>query len=105
MPVTLCLMLSVGEPRESVKYPLTEREIVVALPARHTIDRVEPDADLLCVWIDVPTEPARPVDVRFQVLAPGCDPPSRSRFLGRGVWRGEQADVYGTYLGVVSDEN
>jgi hypothetical protein len=90
MPVTLCLMLSAREPRETVKYPLTERKTVLSVPARHVIDRVTPaadDAEELCVWIDVATEPARPVDIRLELIAAGDDAPPRSHLLGRGVWR------------------
>jgi hypothetical protein len=43
--------------------------------------------------------------VRFDVVDPGATGPARSRLLGRVRWQGGAADVYGTYLGPVSEEN
>jgi hypothetical protein len=51
------------------------------------------------------------VHVRFSVLPAGTDPAAvaeitaRSRELGTVELNGERLLVYGTYLGVVSDEN
>jgi hypothetical protein len=108
MPVTLCLNLTPGEPREAVKHLLASRETVVAVPSRHVVDRVEPDAEdeaVLAIWIDGAIERARPVDVRFEVRPSGDRPGPRSRRVGRLVWLGTDVEVYGTYLGPVSDEN
>jgi hypothetical protein len=108
MAVTLCLPPSSGEPREIVKYLLSERKTVIAVPARHLVDRVAADADaggIPAVWLDIATERARPVHVRFELLALGSDAPARSHLLGRVQWQGEEYDVYGAYLGPVSEEN
>jgi hypothetical protein len=45
------------------------------------------------------------VDVRFDIVVAGAAPPSRSRHLGSLSRNGANVDVYGTYLGVVADEN
>jgi hypothetical protein len=51
------------------------------------------------------------VDVRFDVLAADDETagdetgPPRSRYLGSVSRDGEEVRVYGTYLGVVADEN
>jgi hypothetical protein len=45
------------------------------------------------------------VDVRFDVVAPGAEPGPRARHLGSVDRAGETVHVYGTYLGVVADEN
>jgi hypothetical protein len=107
MGVTLCLAPLAGEPREVVRYQLAERQTVVVAPARHLVDRVgDPDeGGTPSVWLDVATERARPVHVRFDVVVPGTEGPARGRLLGRVRWQGDDADVYGTYLGPVSEEN
>jgi hypothetical protein len=107
MAVTLCLPPSAGEARKIVSYALAERQTVIAVPARHLVDRVgNPDEDAVpAVWLDIATERARPVHVRFDVVDPGATGPARSRLLGRVRWQGGAADVYGTYLGPVSEEN
>ena len=108
MAMTLCLAPSAGEPREIVRYLLAERQTVIAVPARHLVDRVgntDDDDDFPAVWLDVTTERARPVHVRIDLLVPGTSGPARGRLLGRVRWQGSDADVYGTYLGPVSDEN
>jgi hypothetical protein len=108
MSITLCLPPAANEPREPVKVPLTEAETTTTLPARHLIDRVAPDPDnpgTLAVWIEVATQRARPVDVRFAIVARDATAPPRSQFLGHVMWQDAAADVYGTYLGVNSEEN
>jgi len=107
MAVTLCLAPSADEPREIVSYLLAEHQTVVAVPARHLVDRVGnlDEGSAPAVWLDVATSRARPVHVRFDLLVPGASGPARGRFLGRVRWQGDDADVYGTYLGPVSAEN
>jgi hypothetical protein len=107
MAVTLCLAPSPGEPREIVRYSLKERQTVIAVPARHVVERVgnPDDGDVPAVWLDVATERARPVHVRFELRTPGTGGPARGRLLGRVRWQGGDADVYGMYLGPVSEEN
>jgi hypothetical protein len=106
MVVSLCLPPSPGEPREIVVCRLKDRQTVVAVPARHLVARVgNPDDDAVpAVWLEVATERARPVDVRFELVS-GSPGPARGRLLGRVRWHGRDADVYGTYLGPVSAEN
>jgi hypothetical protein len=107
MAVTLCLAPLPGEPREVVRHPLEERQTVIAVPARHLVERVgnPDDGDVPAVWLDVATERARPVHVRFELRTAGASGPARGRLLGRVRWQGSAADVYGTYLGPVSEEN
>ncbi|WP_326645888.1 hypothetical protein OG884_14595 [Streptosporangium sp. NBC_01755] len=57
-------------------------------------------------WERIPDpETSRPVHVRFSVLPLGGEISPRSRLLGEIERDGERLGVYGTYLGVVSEEN
>jgi hypothetical protein len=97
-----------------VRFDLTARHTVVELTSRHRVSKVEAGQarGTATVWVDI-TDPAtsRPVHVRFSVLPADADPAAvpeitiRSRELGEVRLDGEQFRVYGTYLGVVSDEN
>jgi hypothetical protein len=104
MPLTLCLPPSAGEPREVVKCVLNEQRTVLAVPARHLIDRIgiDPeDGSSVAVWIDGASERARPVHVRFELVSVDTPAPFSGQLLGRV---GDH-DVYGAYLGPVSEEN
>jgi hypothetical protein len=97
-----------------VRFDLTDLHTLVELTSRHRVSRVEADhaTAATVVWVDI-TDPetSRPVHVRFSVLPAGTDPAAvaeitaRSRELGTVELNGERLRVYGTYLGVVSDEN
>ncbi len=97
-----------------MRFDLTARHTLVELTSRHRVSRVEAGQvnGTTAVWVDI-TDPAtsRPVHVRFSVLPADTDPAavpeitSRSRVLGEVRLGGERFQVYGTYLGVVSDEN
>jgi hypothetical protein len=108
MPVTLCLPPRSGESLERLTFVLSEHETVCAVPARHVVRGVEADPQdpsALVVLVDAALGAARPVDVRFEVREVGDRPGVRSRSVGRAVWQNDEVEVYGTYLGVVSDEN
>ena len=79
------------------------------LTARHLIDGAvwDDEEQAIAVLIEI-TDPAsaRPIDVRFDVVAHGTAKPSaRARFIGDVERHGEPLTVYGTYLGVIADEN
>jgi hypothetical protein len=105
--ISLCMQPLAGEPRELVRYQLPEPATVLEVPARHQVDRIEYDADRgdLALWLDVATERARPVHVEIAVVSAGDAGPARSRHLGSVDRSGDRVDLYGSYLGVVSDEN
>lgn len=109
MPVTLCVPPRVGELCAPVRFLLRHDSVVMELTSRHRITAVEWDAGERAVALTVEiTDPetARPVDVRFDVVAPNDNQPrGRSRKLGGIVRDGQAFDVLGTYLGVVADEN
>ena len=114
MAVSLCVPPRQGELCAPVRFDLTGRHTLVELTSRHRVARVEADVfkGTTVVWVDI-TDPAtsRPVHVRFTVLPADADPvavpeiTARSRQLGEVHLKGERFLVYGTYLGVVSDEN
>lgn len=109
MPITLCVPPRAGELCAPIRFLLRHDTTVMELTARHRITAVDWDADEHAVAVTVEiTDPetARPIDVRFDVVAPDALPPDgRTRKLGRIVRSGEPVDVFGTYLGVVADEN
>lgn len=96
-----------NEPRQLIRYELTEPYTVLEVPARHLVDRIEHDAGNgdLALWLDAAAERARPVHVRVDFVPEGEGIPPRSHHLGSVVLSGDWVDVYGSYLGVVSDEN
>jgi hypothetical protein len=109
MPVSLCLPPTPGEPTDTVKLELADPELVVSLPVRHLIERVEPAPGApgcIAIWLRVALERARPVHVRFQLIDDGAAAPSaRSRRLGTVHRDGADRVVYGTYLGPASEES
>ncbi len=79
------------------------------LTARHLIDGAvwDDEEQAIAVLIEI-TDPAsaRPIDVRFDVVAGDTAKPSaRARFIGDVERHGKPLTVYGTYLGVIADEN
>jgi hypothetical protein len=96
-----------GEPLTRVRYDLVGPEMVLEVPARHSVELVETDADTgrPVVWIDEATERARPVHVRLKLIASDADAPNRSHLLAELHQDGAPMHLYGSYLGVVSDEN
>jgi len=114
MAVSLCVPPRQGELCAPVRFDLAGGHTLVEVTSRHRVSRVEADqvTGTTVVWVDI-TDPAtsRPVHVRFSVLPADADPATvpeitaRSRQLGEVRLSGERFLVYGTYLGVVSDEN
>jgi hypothetical protein len=114
MAVSLCVPPRQGELCAPVRFDLTARHTLVQLTSRHLVSQVEADQvnGTTAVWVNI-TDPAtsRPVHVRFSVLPADTDPAAvpeltpRSRELGQVELGGERLRVFGTYLGVVSDEN
>jgi len=108
MAITLCVPPRSGELCAPMRFPLNADSTVVELTSRHRITGIDWDATehVVAVVVEI-TDPqtSRPIDVRFDVLAGGAAPPPRSRRLGSLSRDGEAIDVYGTYLGVVADEN
>jgi hypothetical protein len=91
-----------------MRFLLRDDSTVVELTSRHRITEIGWDAGEHAVVVVVEiTDPqtSRPVDVRFDITADGAEGPSRSRHLGSLSRDGTTIDVYGTYLGVVADEN
>jgi hypothetical protein len=110
MAVSLCIPPRPGELCLPVRFDLTAPHTLAELTSRHLVSRVEADqaSGTVAVWVDI-TDPAtsRPVHVRFSVLPADTVPEitARSRELGEVYLGGQRFRVYGTYLGVVSDEN
>ena len=109
MPITLCVPPRAGELCAPIRFLLRHDSVVMELTSRHRITAVEWDAGERAVAVTVEiTDPetARPVDVRFEVVPTNGNAPGyRSRRLGCIVRGGEPFDVFGTYLGVIADEN
>jgi hypothetical protein len=107
--ITLCVPPRAGELCAPIRFLLRHDSTVLELTSRHRITAVDWDAGERAVAVVVEiTDPAtsRPVDVRFDVLAVDDETgPPRSRYLGSVSRDGEEVRVYGTYLGVVADEN
>jgi hypothetical protein len=107
--ITLCVPPRAGELCAPIRFLLRHDSTVLELTSRHRITAVDWDAGERAVAVVVEiTDPAtsRPVDVRFDVLAADDETgPPRSRYLGSVSRDGEDVRVYGTYLGVVADEN
>lgn len=108
MAVTLCVPPRAGELCAPIRFLLHDESTVVELTSRHRITEIDWDAaeHAVAVIVEI-TDPqtSRPVDVRFDVMAGGAEAPPRSRHLGSLTRDGQTIDVYGTYLGVVADEN
>jgi hypothetical protein len=109
MAVTLCVPPRAGELCAPMRFLLRDDSTVVELTSRHRITEIGWDAGEHAVAVVVEiTDPqtSRPVDVRFDVVVSGAaSAPPRSRHLGSLSRDGTTVDVYGTYLGVVADEN
>jgi hypothetical protein len=107
--ITLCVPPRAGELCAPIRFLLRHDSTVLELTSRHRITAVDWDAGARAVAVVVEiTDPAtsRPVDVRFDVLAAHDETgPPRSRYLGSVSRDGQDLSVYGTYLGVVADEN
>jgi hypothetical protein len=114
MVVSLCVPPRAGELCAPVRFELAGGHTLVELTSRHRVTGVEAGefGGSVTVLVDI-TDPAtsRPVHVRFSVLPADADPAAvpeitaRSRQLGEVDHDGRRYRVYGTYLGVVSDEN
>jgi hypothetical protein len=108
-PITLCVPPRAGELCAPIRLLLRHDSMTMELTSRHRITAVDWDAGEHAVAVIVEiTDPetARPIDVRFDVLTPDAPPPGgRARKLGRIKRGGEPADVFGTYLGVIAEEN
>lgn len=92
-----------------IRFLLRHDSTVVELTSRHRITAVDwdPTERAVAVVVEI-TDPAtsRPVDVRFDVLTSDDEKePARSQYLGTVSRDGDDVKVYGTYLGVVADEN
>jgi hypothetical protein len=109
MPITLCVPPRAGELCAPIRFLLRHDSVVMELTSRHRITAVEWDVGERAVAVTVEiTDPetARPVDVRFDVVpANGNHLGCRSRKLGSIVRDGRPFDLFGTYLGVIADEN
>ena len=97
-PGELCAPLLLALPNDRSTQQLTARHLITGVQAGAT------DTVLVSVEIADPST-ARPVDVRFDVVAGGTSPPAGARLLGSVQRTGAVIDVYGTYLGPVADEN
>jgi len=107
--VTLCIPPRAGELCAPVRFLLRTDSVVMELTARHRITGVEWDAaeDAVAMLVDITDpEPARPVDVRIDIVVGGSPPVDlRSQKIGTILRDGQTYEVVGTYLGVVADEN
>jgi hypothetical protein len=108
--VTTCIPPRSGELCAPIRFLLRHDSTVLELTSRHRITDVEWDAaESAVVMVVEITDPetSRPVDVRFDIVSTDVQQPisTRSTLIGH-VDRGSgRAAVYGTYLGVVADEN
>ncbi|MFB4306849.1 hypothetical protein [Actinomadura sp. GTD37] len=107
MALSLCVPPRPGELCAPVRLRLPGDHSTQQLTSRHRVTGVETgDGGEVVVRVEI-TDPqtSRPIDVRFDVVRPGARPTARSVLLGTVRRGGEPAEVYGTYLGVVADEN
>jgi hypothetical protein len=107
MNVSLCMPPASGEPRELVRFDLAGPFTVLEVPARHLVDRVEhdPQTGALALWLEVASERARPVHVRVDFVEEGGRTPPLSHHLASVESAGRRIELFGSYLGVVSNEN
>jgi hypothetical protein len=107
-PISLCVPPRRGELCAPVRLWLTGERTVLELTARHRVTGIEVDAATgeVAVLVDI-TDPAtaRPVHVRFDLLALDTEATGRTVRLAEIERGGEKIAVFGTYLGVVSEEN
>ena len=112
MAITLCVPPRAGELCAPIRFLLRRDSTVIELTSRHRVTEVDwdPVEQAVAMVVEI-TDPAtsRPVDVRFDIISPATesawDISTRSRLVGHVDRGGEPVDVYGTYLGVVADEN
>jgi hypothetical protein len=109
MAMTLCVPPRAGEDCLRIQFLIRNDSTVLELTSRHRINGVFWDESdgAIALLIDI-ANPAtsRPVDVRIDVVAKDrtCEGP-RTRFIGNVERNGEELRIYGTYLGVVADED
>jgi hypothetical protein len=114
MAVTLCVPPRPGELCVPVRIDLAAEHTYLELTSRHRVTKVEADESTgtTVVWVDI-TDPetSRPVHIRFSVLPAEADLEQIPEITGRSRELGEierdngKFQVFGTYLGVVSEEN
>jgi hypothetical protein len=108
--VTTCIPPRSGELCAPIRFLLRQDSTVLELTSRHRITEVEWDgAERAVAMVVEITDPAtaRPVDVRFDIVTTAAQEPisTRSTLIGHVDRETGPATVYGTYLGVVADEN
>ena len=108
--VTTCIPPRSGELCAPIRFLLRQDSTVLELTSRHRITDVEWDtAESAVAMVVEITDPAtsRPVDVRFDIVNTTAREPvsTRSTLIGQVDTESGRATVYGTYLGVVADEN
>lgn len=109
MALTLCIPPRAGELCAPIRFLLRHDSTVIELTSRHRVTEVgwDPAERAVSIVVEI-TDPAtsRPVDVRFDMVAVGSEAiTTRSRRIGEVDRDGTRVEVYGTYLGVVADEN
>jgi hypothetical protein len=106
MALSLCVPPRPGELCAPVRLRLPADHSTQQLTSRHRVTGVEADDGRVIVHVEI-TDPqtSRPIDVRFDVVRSGGPPTARSVLLGTVKPGDEPVEVYGTYLGVVADEN
>jgi hypothetical protein len=108
VPTTLCVPPRPGELCAPVTVELAGPQTFLEITSRHRITAAVPDEARGTVALTIEfTDPAdsRSVHVRFDLLPADEEVPPRSRLLARYDSGGRAMAAYGTYLGVVSDEN
>ncbi|RBY84390.1 hypothetical protein [Blastococcus sp. TF02A-26] len=108
VPITLCVPPRPGELCAPVTVELAGSQTFLEITSRHRITEVLPDEERGTVAVTIEfTDPAdsRSVHVRFDLQEADAAVGGRSRLLARYVHGGRSMAAYGTYLGVVSDEN
>jgi hypothetical protein len=108
--VTTCIPPRSGELCAPIRFLLKRDSTVLELTSRHRITDVGWDAaESAVVMVVEITDPetSRPVDVRFDIVNTDAQEPisTRSTLIGHVDRESGRAAVYGTYLGVVADEN
>ncbi len=108
MATTLCVPPRPGELCAPVTVELAGPQTFLEITSRHRITDVVPDEERGTVAMTIElTDPAesRSVHVRFDLQPADAEVGPRSRLLARYTHAGRPMAAYGTYLGVVSDEN
>ncbi|WP_029430126.1 hypothetical protein [Blastococcus sp. URHD0036] len=108
LPTTLCVPPRPGELCAPVTVELAGPQTFLEITSRHRITAAVPDEARGTVAVTIEfTDPAeaRNVHVRFDLQPADAEVGSRTRLLARYTTGGRAMAAYGTYLGVVSDEN